>query len=417
MNAARGGREREALFALLGYWGFVAGVNGAVAPLLAESFGVSDAALASALGWIGFASLGALALGRVADRVGRRRVALVAATGLPFAAAFAATATSLAGYVAAQLAVYACGTTLLGVLVVLAAEQAPGGSRAAEQGRAGLAFTIGTALPLLLCAAIAPDASSHADRWRLVWAAAVAPVLLLPFVARAMRESDRWRRAAARPRPVASRTLSRELSALLAAAASIAIAEIAARSWLFFHAVRALGVSPRRAFAVIALGGAVSLLGFAWGGRVADRFGRRFAFEAFAALFALGAIGYFGVSLAWTGDPTSLLGVSFAVMGIGGNAASTAFRSLATELTPTRARGRLAGLLAVAQATGWIAAMFATSALATWLGAIGFAVCALVLVAVAVAMIAVLAIPETAYRDLDALDTDETETVAAGVSL
>jgi MFS family permease len=409
--------ERAALFALLGYWGFVAGVNGAVAPLLAESFAASDAALASALGWIGFASLGALALGHVADRIGRRRVALAAAAGLPFAAAGAAMANSLTAYVAAQLVAYACGTTLLGVLIVLTAERAPGAARAAEQGRAGLAFTIGTALPLLICASIAPDAASHADRWRFVWAAAVAPVVVLPLVARRMRESDRWRRIATRPRIPSPRAPSRDLRMLLAASTSIAAAEIAARSWLFFHAVRGLGVSPRRALAVIALGGAASLLGFAWGGRVADRHGRRFAFEAFAALFALGVVGYFGVSHGWAGDPTGLLVVSFAAMGVGGNAASTAFRSLATELAPTRARGRLAGALAVAQAAGWIASMFAISALASALGSIGFAVCALVLVAVGLAMVAVLAIPETADRDLDALDAEETDTVAGCASL
>ena len=43
------GRPRAALLALMGYWGYVSGVHGSVAPLLATSFGLADAEVARAL--------------------------------------------------------------------------------------------------------------------------------------------------------------------------------------------------------------------------------------------------------------------------------------------------------------------------------------------------------------------------------
>jgi MFS family permease len=378
----------------MAWWGWAAGVNGAAAPLVAASFGVSESALAASLGWIGVASLGALGFGRVADRIGRRRVALAAAGVLPWAAAATALAPSLAAYVAAQMVVYACGTTLLAALIVLASERAEPARRAKAQADAGLAFLAGTALPLLACAWIAPHGALDAERWRWLWWAAAAPAGLWPWARRRLSDAPAVRRSTVE-RDAAPALLRGRVPVLLAAASLIAAAEVAARSWLFFHVVASLGLSPRRAIAVIAAGGAASLVGFSSGARLADRAGRRLAFLAAAVLFAIGATGYFGVSLDVTGDPTAVLLLSFVAMGVGGNAATTVFRAHATELAPARSRGALAGALAVANAAGWVVAMFATSVLASVLGSLGFAVTALVSVAVPIAIALVLCLPET----------------------
>jgi hypothetical protein len=114
----------------MAYWGFVSSINGAVAPFLAESFSLSDAAIARALGWIGFACLAALALGRSADRMGRRRSVLLCCGAIPVAAAASALAPGLRSYVAAQLLVYGFGMTLLSALVVSASEHTDEGGRA-----------------------------------------------------------------------------------------------------------------------------------------------------------------------------------------------------------------------------------------------------------------------------------------------
>jgi MFS family permease len=388
-----------ATLGLMGWWGYVAGVNGAAAPFLAASFDVSESALAASLGWIGLASLGALGCGRLADRIGRRRVALAAAALLPIGAGATAVAGSLGAYVAAQMLVYACGTTLLAALIVLRSECSAPGERAQAQASGGLAFVVGTALPLAACAWIAPDAVRDTERWRWLWWAAATPALFWPWALASLRDGPAWRaergiRSIART-SVASAPRARTPLVILAAAL-IAVAEVASRSWLFFHAVSSLGLAPRRALVVIAAGGVVSLAGFGAGARLANHAGRRKAFVVSAAVFAIGATGYFGASLGATGDPAVLLFVSFAAMGLGGNAATAVFRAHATELALPHRRGSLAGGLAVANAAGWVVAMFATSALASWLGSLGFAVAALVGIAVPAAIALVLCLPETA---------------------
>lgn len=402
MTASDATRHERAALGLMAYWGYVAGVNYAAAPLLAASFGVSEPVLASAFAWIGVASLAALALGRIADRIGRRRIALAASAGLPFASVASALAPSLAAYVGCQLVAYACGTALLGTLVVMTSEHAEPAQRASAQARAGAAFTLGAALPLLLCAAIAPGGIADAERWRWLWWAATPAALLWPLATRVLRETPRWRGWQERAPRARRAGLGPCALRLLGAAAVVAAAEVATRSWLFLHAVRALGLPPRHAVLVMGAGGLASLLGFGAGARLADRVGRRTAFAVAAACFATGAIGYFGISLATTRDPAPLLLASLAMLGIGGNAATTAFRSHATELTPTSARGALTGAMAVAASVGWIASMSITSALARVCGAFGLAVAALVAMAVPVAVVLVLSLPETAGANLEA---------------
>jgi MFS family permease len=152
---ASAGRPPAALLALLLWWGYVSGIHGSVAPLLAESFGLGDAEVAALLSWLGAASLLPLCVGGASDRIGRRRALLVCSTALPLAAAGAALAPSPASYLVAQLAAFGLGSALLAIATVVLAETLPEESRARGHGRAGLALALGTALPLLASAALA----------------------------------------------------------------------------------------------------------------------------------------------------------------------------------------------------------------------------------------------------------------------
>lgn len=379
--------------ALLAYAGYASGVNGAVAPLLAASFGVSEAALAVALAGCGLAALGALVFGRHADRFGRRRVALGAAAALPIAAVASAGAGSIVAYAIAQLGVYACTTTLLATSLVIVAEQAEPQRRASAQARAGFAFTVGAVIPLLLCVALA---ASDPDRWRWLWWAAVAPLPLAPLARRHLAETRCAPDAAllVAPSGAPDRALRRRGLALLAAATCIGAAEVATRTWLFFHALRALALAPPQALLVITAGGAIGLAGFPLGARLAESAGRRRAFLVSSALFAAGSLGYFGVSRV-AGDPIWPFAAAFAGLAIGGNAATTAFRSLAIESVPAERRGALSGALAVAGAVGWIVSMLAVAGLAHWFASIGAAVAVLVTTAVPAAVALVSIVPET----------------------
>lgn len=388
------------LFAMA-WWGAFYGVQGAVAPLLAESFSLSDAEIARALGWIGCSALGALALGRFVDRLGRRRVLLACLAGLPLCALATASAPTMEHYVAAQIAAYAFGTTLLSTVSVALAETLASADRARAHGHAGLAYTAATALPLVLAALVATIPGS----WRWVWLAAAAPAIVWPWVRRGLVESTAWQSARRRGETSDARISDLFRSAwrgralrLLGAMVCVHASETAIRTWLFYHAVRELGMDPRHALWILLAGGAVSLAGFRAGSALADRLGRRIAFAAGTALATIGAYGYYG-----SAAPLGAIGLaaSFAALGLGGHIATVAFRSLATELFPTRLRGGLGGWLAVASGAGFVVAMLGASALAPALGTMGAAVLALVLVTMPAAALLVVGLPETVGLELD----------------
>jgi len=397
VKAAAAPRPAPALLGLMAWWGYLSGVHGSIAPLLARSFALSDAEIAGLFSWIGVASLLALALGRAADRIGRRRALLVCAAGLPLAAAASALAADPRAYLVAQLAAFGLGAALLALVTIVLAEELPPAERARGQGRAGLALAIGSALPLLAATALA----GREDGWRAVWAIGALPLVAIPWLARRLPES----RVARGPRQAngsepAPRLLCRAHRArtLHAFGAVLAMqgAEAAARAWLFYHPVRGLGLAPRHAGAVLLLGGGLGLAGFRLGGWLSDTRGRRPALLAGGALFAIGVAGFYGATpppgpagLAW-------LAVSLAALAAGGNAALATFRAHAAELLPAPVRGTFGGLLAVGGAVGWSLAMLAVRALAEPVGGVGHAVTCVVLVALPAAALLLRRLPETA---------------------
>ena len=381
----------------MAYWGYVSGIHGSVAPLLARSFALSDGEVAALFSWIGAASLAALAIGRAADRIGRRRALLGCAAGLPIAAAASALAAGPVSYLAAQLAAFALGTALLALVTVCIAEELPPGERARGHGSAGLALAAGTALPLLATAALA----DRADAWRIVWALAALPVLALPWLAHALPEP----RAFADLRPSGARQAGlralfapehrRAALAALGAVVAIQGAEAAARAWLFYHPVRTLGLPPRTATALLVAGGALGLAGFRVGGVLADTYGRRPALLAGSALFAVGVAGFYGATPPPGAAGFVWLTASLAALAGGGNAALATFRAHASELLPSPVRGTFGGLLAVGGSLGFCLAMAAVAALAGPAGGIGHAVACVVLVALPAAALLLRRLPET----------------------
>jgi AAHS family benzoate transporter-like MFS transporter len=390
----------------MAYWGYVSGIHGSVAPLLAASFGLGDAQVAALFSWIGVASLLALFVGRASDRIGRRRALLACAAGLPLASAASALAPSPESYLAAQLAAFGLGSALLATVTVTLAETLPRESRSRGHSRAGLALAGGTALPLVACAGLA----GHPEGWRAVWALAALPILALPWLTRRLPQEPRPREASGGKRLTSSAGdgVAPGLRALLApehrgrallalgAAVAISAAEAAARAWLFYHPVRSLGLSPRTATALLLLGGTLGLAGFRLGGWLADTWGRRPALLAGGSLFAIGVAGFYGATPPRSAAGLARLGVSLVALAAGGNAAIASFRAHAAELLPSAVRGSFGGLLAVGAALGWSVSMWAVAALAAPVGGIGHAVTCVVLVALPAAALLLRRLPETA---------------------
>lgn len=408
------GRCGGRVLAPMAWWGFLAGINGAAAPSLAVSFGLDDREIAWALGWVGLASVGAWALGRQADRLGRRRLLLACLAGLPGAALASALAPGVAAYVAAQLAAYALGWTLLAVLMVVIAEQ--DAQRARGQGRAGTVFTVATALPLLLAGAL----GERPDAWRWLWALGAAPALAWPLFRRALPETRRWRDAEARGetarvrmRDVFAPRYRRRALAVLAAVGLLNGMEIVCRLWLFYHPVRTLGLAPSTAVMILLAGGAASLAGFPLGAALADRVGRRATFVAASAVFGVGAVGYYGLSVLEPVARPLELAFFFGLLAFGGNAGMVAFRTTATELFPTRLRGCLGGWMAVASALGWWLEVSAAGLLSGLTGALGPAVALLVLLVLPTLWALQSLLPETAGLRLEqAALEDEAESLS-----
>jgi MFS family permease len=397
-------RPGAALLSVMACSGYASGVNGSIAPFLAADFGLDDAGIARLYAWIGLASLASLPLGRAVDRFGRRRALLAGCASLPLAALASALAPSPGFYLAAQLAAYAIGASLLATVSVAVAEQLSASDRARGHGVAGSVFTCATALPLLLAAAL----SGVPGGWRCVWAAAVLPLLALPFLARGLAETSPWRAAAARGETDRARLAhlfgapfrARALAVIVAIVCVNAV-EAAARTWLLYHQVRGLGQSPALATAVLVCGGALGLAGYEVGGRLADAWGRRATFALAACVFGASAFAYYALSatLATARLPV-LVGSMIGLSGAGG-AALVAFRAAATELFPTALRGTVGGLLSVGAAVGFWLAMQSVGLLSGPLGGIGHAVAALTATALPIAAVCLFCVPETAGVELD----------------
>jgi DHA1 family inner membrane transport protein len=404
------GRERRAqrpsagLLAVIACWGYASGVNGSIAPFLAADFGLGDAGIARLYAWIGLASLASLPIGAAVDRFGRRRALLTGCALLPLAALASAAAPSPRAYLGAQLVAYAIGASLLATASVVVAEQLSPSERARGHGVAGIVFTCATAAPLLLAATL----SALPQAWRWVWAAAAAPLVALPWLARHLSETEPWRVAAAcgetgrvRIADVFAAPCRARALAVIVAVVCVSAVESATRTWLLYHQVRGLGESPALATAVLVLGGGVGLTGYAIGSRLADAWGRRAAFAAAASVFALAVLGYYAFAGTLTAGRLPVVALSMVGLSGAGGAALVAFRAAATELFPTALRGTLGGFLAVGSAAGWWLAMQTVSVLSGPLGGIGPAIAALAATALPIAAACLFLVPETSGAELD----------------
>src|SRR5512140_1212068 len=81
-----GKRARRTVWAICGmlyYQGYTMAINGIGAPWIAKSFNLGESGIATLYAWISISALGALALSRLADRIGRRRVLLTCMIATP----------------------------------------------------------------------------------------------------------------------------------------------------------------------------------------------------------------------------------------------------------------------------------------------------------------------------------------------
>ena len=393
------------LLVVLGFQGYAAAIPTIAAPWFSKDFHLSDPAMARVFAGFSLSSFGALALARMADRIGRRRILMWSAIAMPIAALGAATANQVVAFVGSIIVVEAFLGAALTCSVVMMAEILPVPRRADGQSWAGLATAVGGGL----CVFLAPVYPRLGMSWRWLLAIPVAGIIVLPGVVRSIPESNRWRREA---REVESRPshfydifvpLYRKRAVTIIACSLLAYFSVeGVNSYSYFHAVSVIGLSADFASALTIVGGGVGMVGFPIGAWAAERFGRVPTIVTCGSATSAVALAYYWGPPSHFSHPALWLGAAFLFMNATTNATMVASLAAVTELLPTALRGTMMGWVALTTAFGALTAETTIAAFAAALGGISVMTGWLSLLGIPGAILFGLVIDETRGLSLDA---------------
>ena len=398
-------RRHAGLIALLAvvvmFEGFDISATSVVLPYLGKEFGTAPDALGRALGIIALGSIAAWALVRMADRVGRKPILLLAAAGFSLGSLATVWTWSVGSYTAIQFVTRLLLVTQIATAYLILSESLPPRLRGRANGVLGAFGSFGAALPFV---ALAPALASPLG-WRMLFVIGALPLLMVPLLLVWLRETPMW--LAARAAGAARLSPREELRRLIAPALRARFATMSllwfivnfatSVSALFFtlYVVQERGWAPAdfARLAPIGLGGA--FLGYLAAGWLMDLLGRRWTVTLLMAL--LGGL----TQLCYTAQSWSVIAGAFvglqASLGVW-----VAAYTLNSELFPTDLR---------AAANGWchnligrwgvVLAPWLLGAMAKTMGGIGPAATALGFVAYLAIPLVWLALPETRAKPLD----------------
>src|SRR2546421_5794499 len=173
---------------------------GQTADSVTKTFGVSNRGLGLALAVSRGGVLVSLVASALADRQGRRRLLLICFAGVAITNAVSAIAPTFVVFTGAQVLTRAFVNSTLVVAGIAAVEEAPDGARAYALSILALAYGAGFAIAVVLL----PISDIADQSWRIAFAISALSILLLPRLARSLRETGRYadlaRRAARRGR-------------------------------------------------------------------------------------------------------------------------------------------------------------------------------------------------------------------------
>jgi len=382
-----------ALTAAAVVFGYLNSLFGQTVAFAAEEFRAANTAQGVAGGIVRFGGIISLLIVAAADRRGRRAVLLVATVAGCLLAATGALAPSLAVLTGSQLLARACATALLILIAIIAAEEVPARCRAFAVSVLAMAGGLGAGgcVLALRLADLGPRA------WRILY---VLPLLALPLVrglARRLPESRRF--LAEHPETSLSGHGKRLL--LLAVSGFLLNVFVAPDSQFANRFLRhERGYSGGRISLLSLSVGTPAGIGVVVGGRLADVVGRRrVAAVALTLGTAFTVLFYFANGWAmWL----------WALVGSGvSDAAIPALGVYGPELFPTSLRGRANGVIAVAALAGSALGLLGAGLLADHFGRIGPAMAILAIGPLAVAVLVMIAYPETAGVELEDLNPED----------
>jgi MFS family permease len=362
-------------------------------PFAGDEFGAGNSALGVAGSVVRVGGLIALLVMIQADRRGRKVVLLWATTAGSLLALTGAVAPSLPWLTVSQMLARAFATAVLLLVTIVAAEEMPAGSRAYAVSLLAMSSGLGAGV-CVICLRLA-DVGTRG--WRLLY---LVPVLALPIIGAVRRRLPESRRFVAPHVPGAmaghgGRLLLLAVSGVLV---NLFVAPSSQFGNQFLRDERGFSGGRIGLFSVVI--GTPAVIGIVAGGRIADVRGRRMV--AAVALFVgtIATLVYF-YSSGWGMWTVATVGTVISA------AAIPALGVYGPELFPTGLRGRANGLVAVTSLLGSAAGLILCGVLADRFGRIGPAMAILSVGPLLLAVLVLVAYPETAGLELEDLNPED----------
>jgi Na+/melibiose symporter-like transporter len=375
-------------------------------PWIALRFGLDARAVARLYALMSLSAIVTFAGGRLADRIGRRRLLVACLVLASVMAIFAALSRSVVTFALCELLRFSTVGTVANSAIALFAEAAPDSrGRVGAIGKAGMAAAAGGASLLVLIPILVTGGHSY----RAAFAVAAGGALFVPAVLLWVPESERWQRARESGAVAESslfgvfaRPWSRRALPVLGAALLGGIEGAAVGGWSYYYGVSVVKMSPQSMSTWSLVATAAGLVGFRVGALAAERFGRvrtavgfGLVHQAAALWIYLGPPGRFSSVSLWIGLGLCLSGLGASASGIGKATASV-------ELFPTSLRVTILGWVVLAGAVATGCSNLLVSVLIGPLGGLARAVALLSLSGVAGLIVFGLWVEETRGLSLDA---------------
>jgi MFS family permease len=361
----------------------------------ADEFDLDKSAQSTTLSAVRIGIVVSLFMTSLADRRGRRRLAVLGAAIACSFTVLGAFAPDMWSLGATQTIARGMTTAVAVLIVVIAAEELPAGARAYGISVIALSAALGAGMAVWAL----PLADLGEKGWRIIYALPIVALPFLPYIARRLPETRRFEAAMLGDTSHRASIAGGRL-ALLCAAGFLVLLFRTPASQLQNEFLRdERGYSGAKIALFTIFTSTPAGLGVFLGGRLADSRGRRqvgaFGLVAGSVLIALAFLSH-----GWELWAATLVGTTVSALTVG------PLGVYGPELFTTRARGRANGLVTVAGVVGSVVGL----TIAGWFGdrwGLGRALALLALGPILLAVLVLRWFPETAHVELETLNPED----------